>query len=57
MITYAPYVMGAEGGTLLFVAALSSTANILSGILFRLVPASVGAAAIWMSALMLAGGA
>ena len=55
MIEYAPHFLALSGTTLLIIAAMTSAAGIINGCMFRLLPAAIGAATVWMSALMFTG--
>lgn len=57
MIEYAPYVMGLAGATILVTVATVRTNGAVAFVFHKLLCGAIGAGAVWMSAVMLAGGA
>ena len=58
MIQFAPHIIAMAGATLLINASMTKTSGALNGVLFRIIPATMGAVCVWMSALLfVAGGA
>jgi hypothetical protein len=50
MIQYAPHIAAAAGTVLLMTATMVKTTGLTNGFLFRVLPVTVGAASLWMSA-------
>lgn len=57
MIAFVPYVVLLAGVTLLYSAAMANAEGVFNGLVFRLIPAIVGAATVWSSALLFLGSA
>lgn len=55
LVQNAPYVLAAAGVTLIVLVTVARAHGILNGLLFKALPAAVGAVCLWTSALMLAG--
>lgn len=52
MIQFAPHITALAGAALLINATMTKTEGWLNSLLFRIVPATMGAVSVWMSALL-----